>query len=295
MKKLSVFLILSVLILSFTVSHAMETIAGETVPVQKGDILIYIQEAVEPDQPEYLFQTYLAFFQTMGKAAGEYESFGDLRTWDGTKYPLGKRNFCGHAEMALNNHDCEIPEDWDIAVLRPTALINLVNFDEAIKKAQEVLSAKISYNQPFIYALIKWIKNGGIGWQDETLFARWREVYDINLESIEPRAAQYSPNLGTSIHNDIGDSEFFKRDIDCSSLTMWILWYGYYRGVGGEEFRKWLRDTPEGEDLANATDCLAPGQLGWWLEYHGLAEIVLIARYRLPLFPFTDHRSQITE
>jgi len=290
MKKFSVFLILSILIFSSAISYSTETVVGKTVPVQEGDIIIYAQEAVEPNQPEYFSQMYLAFFQTMGKAAGEYDSFGDLRTWDGTKYPLGKRNFCGHAEIALKNKDYEIPEDWNIVVLRPTELMrSLVNINEVVKKAREVYSTEISYNQPFIYLLIKWIKNNGIGWENKTLFARWKESYNIDFENIEPRAAQYSPNLGTDIHNDIGHPDFFKRDLDCSGGSAWlIIWYGYYTGSGGEEFREWLRDTPEGEDLANATDCLAPGQLGWWLEYHGFAEIVLIARYRLPLFPFTE-------
>ncbi len=86
------------------------------------------------------------------------------------------------------------------------------------------------------------------------------------------KAAQYSPNLGTDIHYDIGHPKYWEKDRDCSGFVAGLILYSYYKGEGGEPFRELLRDTPEGRAVLESMDSVTPGRISAWLKETGLAE-----------------------
>jgi len=280
MKKLSVFLtVVLIFLVSSAYSHAVETIVGNTFSAEKGDFVFYVRRELGPDHPDiesHFFQTRLAVHHAASKALGICNPYGNLSTYDGTDKIVGRSSYWEHMEIALKDKECKLPEgyipkDWTIVIMRPTKLfLERVDYDAAIQKAIEVFGTETCYHQPTIYALLLWMQQmqEGRDWYTANLFPDFEEAYGVNFGTIDLKAPQYSPYMGTAIYNDLGHPGFWNKYFDCSSASMSIVLYGLCLGAG------------EGNMVVDpaliiAIDMTIPGEAARWLKENNLAEVVL--------------------
>ncbi|MFA4890566.1 MAG: hypothetical protein WC587_03000 [Candidatus Paceibacterota bacterium] len=279
-----------VLIVVFFVFSATEAKAIE-VQTKPGDIVLFGYRACPNNQDQncpgddaFLTQSYLVFFQQVGKVAGIYKPlFGEMNTLDlfpgFPSFPgfLDEIYVWGHIEIATGS---KIATDSSVVVLRlkqqnPAFVVDL---NSMVKKFIEFGNTTEGYNQPFIggiKAFIQLNKKNGEWMSQPGLEKKWADAYGIFVSEEDITAVQYSPVMGTTAHTDIDDPGFWKRDTGCSPRAFWSLIWGWYKGAGGQPVRDLFLNNM---DNVNAIDALAPGQIGWWLLKNDLAEVVQVIR-----------------
>lgn len=270
MKQISPIIICFLILSFFAVSCS-----AKQAYVHQGDIAMWGNVAVTQDNPDYVWQTRLAYLQAAGKAAGVYDIIDpNLKTWDNTKYPLGVTCFWEHIDLVIETGVYEYATDY-LVVLRPTnLLLSVMDMQAAINKKIELGEIQALYpndgSHPEFYVITKWMQTGAMPWATTRTKAHWAEAYGVDYNNeVDLKAAQWSPCIGQYCHYDFTDWRFWLRDFDCSSSTWYYLWWGYYC-KGDPNYGAWLIAHPGWVDAA---DCLAPGQVADYLISHGYATI----------------------
>jgi hypothetical protein len=251
---------------------------AKQVYVERGDIVLWIDEAVKQDSPEYADQVRLAYLQAAGKAAGIYDPIDpDLKTWDNTNTPLIHcRSFCIHIDLMTYSGEYQYTSDY-LVVLRPTPhLLHHIDMDAAIGKKLEVDAHGVTYNQPELYIVMKWWELNPTEttlWVNDEAKDHWFDIYGIDC-SAGLRAAQWSPCVGQDCHYDIACPSFWLRDMNCSTSAWWYLQWGYFKR-GAPDLGNWMI---EHKDFVDASDCMAPGLVAEYLVRHKFATILHIHR-----------------
>lgn len=283
-----------IIILIVSIFFVISDARAIEIETKRGDILLFGREACDsglncsPDK--YLEQTYLAFFQQIGKVIGIYEPLlGLMETLDLTSFPfkdVNKKYYWHHVEIATStNLSVSLMKDEIILILRlkqenPQFLLDI---ESMVEKFQDFKKTSGGYNQPFLGAIKKftqWNINNG-GWMNQPLLEKkWEDVYGVSLFLYkEPLAVQYSPVLGTLAHTDILDPTFWKRDLNCSTLTAWSFVWGWYKGAGKVSAYNLFFNNINNVD---AIDALVPGQIGWFLTINNLVEVKEVWKLKSP-------------
>lgn len=285
MKRMILGLLVVAMIVFFTGASAFST---DSVPVQKGDLVVWGYPEVDQEEPGHVTQTYLPHYEAIATKKGIYDPFwGRMRTWDNTDFPLleHKRYFWGHIEIVPEDSDYSIPEGVRIVILRPTGDFRSAMDIDAMATRYKRLrdEGKIKYNQPFVGIFIMWVKSmpeSGEGWVTPDTIKRWSEIYGIDFDALPvPEKFQHMPVFeDNAAYTDIASENFWQRDMNCSSSAAWALIAGYDAATGGGLRNFFFNNLP----AVAAVDCIAPGQLAWWLVEYGLFEIV--TKRAIPLF-----------
>ena len=204
---------------------------------------------------------------TIGEAAGVYEPFfgAGLRSWDDSREPLGQRYHWGHIQLAIQDEDFAIPDGWSMVVLRPTATMNTVV--DTLAAADQLSKVSVNpYSQPFAGVFLQWLKwnDQGANWYDADAQQKsfWASAFGVDPGTlVAPTKLQFAPALDTASYTNISEDPFWLRDIDCSSLAMWSLIWGWYQT--DPTVAAFFQDNL---GAVAAIDALAPGQMAWWLQ-----------------------------
>lgn len=253
-------------VIFFVICVAGNNAVANTVNAQRGDFLLFGSAAVNQSHLKYGSQMYLALEHLRARQARIYDPFfgPNFWTWDDSIYPMGERYFWGHIEICCSdNRVIDLGICDKVVVLRPTdSMRSLVDIEAIITKLE--MTAYGDYNQPYTFVDIKWLLDyaiDNVDWINEATINRWSH-YGINFNDFDPEAAaQSGPAIGTSVHYDIFEPEFWQRDIDCSTITLWAVIWGFEMETGG------LRDFfLENHKAVNAVDCVTPGGAIYFLK-----------------------------
>jgi len=254
-----------------------------TIPVQKGDVLLFGSPATEPTDKKitgagiwradkYNTDSYLAYVPAIGEQAGVYAPFfGEgLRSWDDSAAPMGSRYFWGHVELATVTGDYANPTNLQVLVLRPTAAMQGVV--DTLAAADKHPTVQTRYSQPFVGVFLHWLKwaaQDGTWYDGAAGSAFWNGVLGFDLSALALSGAmQFAPQLAPGPYSDIAGAPFWERDIDCSSLTMWSLIWGWQKMTSAAA--GFFRDNVA---ATASIDALSPGQVAWWLHHVGFVTV----------------------
>ena len=296
MKKIKIIFLLVICLIASSVG----TVAGSvTDEIRRGDILLFGCPAIGPDDEGYSTQAGIFFSQAAARESGIYLPFwGDLSTLDDKEFPMGKRYFWGHIEIAPEDRfkpAClEGLEEREVAqtmiILRPTELLRtVVDMDACLRGYQDLLTMYTGYSQPIFGIWLKWIMWGkkNISWFDQPdLFWKWNEIFKVNFNELPaPVFMQYSPHLSDEDYTDIENDKFKERDVDCSSVVGHSLLLGCYKRFPKKVRAFFLNNTA----AIAAIDSAAPGNLAWWLYESGFVDII-----RFPPQSYNGFKRKVT-
>ncbi len=187
--------------------------------------------------------------------------------------PMGNRYYWGHIEIATADDEYSIPDGFSLVVLRPTA--EMLAIVDTIAAADKLLAVAgtTPYSQPFVGVFLKWLKHTdltdnwyGTNAQDRSF---WANSFGLDLNALPTTTQmQYAPQLATEPYSNITQDAFWQRDLDCSSVTMWALIWGWHQmdSAAAPYFLNHL-------DRVASIDALSPGQVAWWLVHVGYTTI----------------------
>uniref|UniRef100_A0A6M3L1V3 Uncharacterized protein n=1 Tax=viral metagenome TaxID=1070528 RepID=A0A6M3L1V3_9ZZZZ len=244
---------------------------------KKGDIIFQVTERVNPGEPGALQQYYKAFSQEILWASGVYEGFYNQYTYDDTDnyFNDGVSRYWFHCEIAT--------EDMKTLPAKAGVRYVVCRLTTEMQKSVDVLVAAtmykvissgpdFRYGQPFFAAFLRWVQTLAPDHFDGLPILRGRilSMFGINIMSYDFKRFQYSPTVSDLAYTDLHDDEFWDRDFDCSSLTLWSLVHGWNVKTNGQVRPMFLGHY----QYVAAVDCAAPGLLAAWLIENGMADVI---------------------
>jgi len=249
--------------------RALVALAATGIPAEQGDIALWGQPAVRPDDPRFETQVFRTWVQRPGLLAGVGAPFfGDgTHTWDDTATAVDERYVWNHVEVVGSTGPYSAPEDADLLLLRPTGAVDL----DLAAMAQRHDATFNAYARPFFGGFVRWVQSGEAEGIDDTQIAHWATTAGIDLATLPtPQMMQHSPYLDPADYTDIASERFWARDTNCSNTTVWSWVWGTYQAQGEGVRERFLDDLDE----VAAVDTATPGVFAWWLVENGYAEVV---------------------
>jgi hypothetical protein len=249
--------------------RALVALAGTGIPAEQGDIALWGQPTVRPDDPRFEIQAFRTWIQRTGTLAGVSEPFfgPDPGSWDDTNAAVEQRFVWNHVEVVGSAGPCSAPEDALMVLLRPTGAVDL----DLAAMAERHDATFNAYARPFFGGFVRWVQSGEAEGIDDTQIAHWADTAGLDLATLPaPLMMQHSPYLDPADYTDIASERFWARDTNCSNTTAWSWVWGMY-GAQGETVRERFLDDL---DEVAAVDTATPGGFAWWLVERGYAEVV---------------------